>query len=134
MAYVLVDILHIDYGVVDERTDGNGKTAEGHCVDADAKGIEHYHRYEEREGYGDERDDRGAHVGEEEHQNDDNKDGTLDERLLHVVDATLDEIGLTEDVGILWQRLLKVVKCKVEVLGEVDGAGVGLLGYGEEYG
>ena len=96
---MLVHVLHIDYGVVDERTDGNGKTAECHGVDADAKGIEHYHGNEKREGYGDERDDRGAHVGEEEHKDYHNEDGTLDERLLYVVDATLDEIGLTEDVG-----------------------------------
>ena len=32
------------------------------------------------------------------------------------------------------QRLLKVVQCGVEVLGEVDGAGIGLLGDGKEYG
>ena len=32
------------------------------------------------------------------------------------------------------QRLLKVVKGKIEVLGEVDGAGIGLLGDCEEHG
>lgn len=49
-------------------------------------------------GDGDERDDRGAHVGEEEHEDDDDEDGAFNERLLYVVDAALDEIGLTEDV------------------------------------
>ena len=66
-----------------------------------------------------------------------NEDGALDERLLYVVDAAFDEVGLTEDVGrdvdVCGQRLLKVVQCGVELLGEVDGAGIGLLGYGEEY-
>ena len=35
---------------------------------------------------------------------------------------------------ILRKSLVKVFQSKVEVLGKVDGAGVGLLGYGEEYG
>ena len=46
-----------------------------------------------------ERDDRGAHVGEEYHKDDNHEDSALDKRLLHIVDATLDEVGLAEDVG-----------------------------------
>ena len=65
---MLVDVLYVDDGVVYERADGYGKSAEGHGVDAYAEGVEHYHRHEERDWYRDERDDRGAHVGEEEHK------------------------------------------------------------------
>lgn len=89
-------------------------------------------------GDGDERDDRGAHVGEEEHEDDDDEDGAFNERLLYVVDAALDEIGLTEyvrrDMHVLRKGLVKVFEGEVEVLGEVDGAGVGLLCHGEEHG
>ena len=76
---VLVDILHIDYGVVDQRPDGYRQTAQGHGVDAYAEGVEHYHRHEKRQGDGDQRDDGGAHIGKEYHQDDDHKDGSLDE-------------------------------------------------------
>ena len=135
---MLVHVLHVDDGVVDERADGYGETTEGHGVDADAEGVEHYHRHEERDGYRDERNERGAHVGKEEHKDDNHEDGSLDERLLHVVDAALDEVCLTEDVGrdmhVGGQGLLEVVECEVEMLSEVDGARIGLLRNGEEHG
>ena len=35
MAVKIVHVLHVDDGVVDERADGNGESAEGHGVDVE---------------------------------------------------------------------------------------------------
>ena len=137
LPYVLVHVLHIHYGVVHERADGNGKSAERHGVYAYAHGVEHYHCHEEGKRDGDERDDGGARIGEEYHQHYDHEDCSLDERLLHVVHAALYEVSLAEDVCrdmyVCRQVALQLVERTVELFGELQRAGVWLLGHGEEH-
>ena len=40
----LIDVLHIDDGVVHQRTDGDTHAAEGHRVDVHAEQMQHQHR------------------------------------------------------------------------------------------
>ena len=92
LTQMLPHILHIHYGIVHKRADGNGHTSEAHGVDAQSHVMEYEQRYEQRQRQSDKRYDRRTHVGKEQEQNNHNKDGTLDERLLHVVYRTVDEV------------------------------------------
>ena len=39
-----VDVLHVDDGIIDQRTDGDGHTAQAHGVDGEAHVVEHEQR------------------------------------------------------------------------------------------
>ena len=58
-----VDVLHIDDGVIDQRTDGNGHTTQTHGVDGQSHVVQYQYGNDERQGQGDQRDDGSTHVG-----------------------------------------------------------------------
>ena len=99
LAQALVDVLHIDDGIVHERPDGDGQSAEAHRIDGEPQCVEREDGGHEGQGDGDERDDGRAHVHQEDEEHDDHEDGPLDERALHVVDGAVDESLLTIHVG-----------------------------------
>ena len=132
------DVLHIDDGVIDQRTDGDGHTAQTHGVDGEPHVVEHQHGHDERQGQGDERNEGRPHVGQEEEQHDDHEDAAFDERLAHVADGAFDEAALAEDVGrylhVGGQVLLQVLEGGFQLAGQLQRAGGGLLGHGEQHG
>ena len=71
-------------------------------------------------------------------EHDDHEDGTLVEGPLDVVDGVLDKCALAEYVGghmhVGRQVLLQVGDGGVQSFGQLDGAGVGLFGDGQQYG
>ena len=89
----------------------------------------------EGEGYGDEGDYRGSGVHKEDEQYDNNEEGAFEEGILHIVDTALDEARLAIDIrgkaDIGGQGGAQVGKRTVEIGGEGERAGVGLLGDGE---
>ena len=137
LAQMLPHILHIHYGIVHKRADGNGHTSETHGVDAQSHVMEYEQRYEQRQRQSDKRYDRRTHIGKEQEQHNHNKDSTLDERLLHVVDRTVDEVCLSEYVGrymhIRRHVLLKVLHGLLKFLGQLYRSGVRLFRHGEQH-
>ena len=53
LAQTFPDILHVDNGIIDQRTDGNRHTTERHGVDGHAHPVKHQHRDYQRERQGD---------------------------------------------------------------------------------
>ena len=137
LAQVLPDVLHIDNGVIDERADGDGHAAEAHRVERQPEVVQHEDRDEQRERQRDERDERRAGGGQEEEEDDDHEYGPLEERVLHVVDRTLDKARLAEDVGrdlhVPGQVLLQVGEGLLEFFGQLDGSRIGLFGHGQKH-
>ena len=61
--------------------------------------MEHQYRHHQRQRYGDERDQCGAHIHKEDKQHYYYKEATFVERLLDIVDTAIYETLLTIYVG-----------------------------------
>ncbi len=90
------DVLDVDDGVVDERSDGDREAPQRHGVDGGAEGREGQDPGDQRGRQSERRDQGRAAVAEEEHQDEDDQDRPFDERLRDVADRDLDEVGLAE--------------------------------------
>ena len=136
-AQTLVDILHIDDGIVHKRADGDGHTAQTHGVDGKPHGVEGEERDDQRQGDGDQRDESGAHVQEEDEEYDDHKDAAFEERLADIVDGAAYEAFLTVDVGghlhVVRERFCHVRQCGVEAFGQFERADVRLFRHGHHH-
>ena len=80
-------ILHIDNGIIDQRTDGNGHTSDGHSIDRKIHESQRKDRDKQCQWNGDQRDKRGAPVHQEDEKHQDDKDGSLYERVLDIADT-----------------------------------------------
>ena len=132
-----VDILHVHNRIIDHHADGDRQAAEGHRVDRDAGELEIEPGHDERKGYGGQRDRRGAEVEQEEKKHDDDHDGAVPDRFLHVLDRRLDEIGLFEqlvDFYVRRQRLADLRQRRLNLAREADGVDARLLLHGENHG
>ena len=78
LADAVVDIFNIDNGIVDQRSDGYSNAAEGHGVDGDSEPVEDEYGDDDREREGDDRDQGGAEIHQEDEQHDDDKDSALE--------------------------------------------------------
>ena len=132
LAQTLIDILHIDDGIVNQRPDGNAHAAEGHRVDFVPHEIEAQHCAQQRQGYGDDGDERGAETAQEQEEDDDDEEGALEERFAYIAYRRLDEIGLAEylrvhlDIG--RERFLDVLEIGLYLLRNAQCVDVRLLG------
>lgn len=97
---LFVHILDIDNGVIDQRADGDGDAAKTHCIDRQTHEMQGYERDDNRERQRDKRDERGAHIHQEEEEDYDDEYGPDKQRLAQVGDGTVYEIGLPEYVGV----------------------------------
>ena len=115
-------IFDVDDGIIHQRTDGNGHTAEAHRIDRQPQCLEYQNGDKERQRECDQRDDRRAEVHQENEQNDDDEYRPFDQRFLDVVDRALDEPRLAEDVGrdvdVRRKALPDLIERIVEVFGE----------------
>ncbi len=98
-AQVLPYVLHIDYGIVYQRTDGNSHTSQTHGVDAEPHIVKYQNSHHQRQRECDQRNDSGTCVGKEKEKHDDNEDGSFVQRFLYVADGAFDETRLSEDIG-----------------------------------
>ena len=82
--------------------------------------MEGEERDDQRQGDGDQRDESGAHVQEEDEEYDDHKDAAFEERLADIVDGAAYEAFLTVDVGghlyVGRERFRHVCQCGVKTL------------------
>ncbi len=138
MTQTFVDILHVHDGVVDQRTYRDGDAAETHGVDGQPHEVESYDGddYRQRQGY--ERNQSGAQIHQEEEQHYDYEDGSDKERLLQIAYRAGYEVRLAEYVGVdlyvIGKCTLQVGEFGVNLFSQLDCAGTGLLGHGDEYG
>ena len=95
----LEDVLYVHNGVIDQRTDGNGHTAQAHGVDGEVHQVEHHQRGNHGQRNSDQRDNRGAQVAQEEYQDEDHEDTALQDGALYVAYRAFNEAALAEDVG-----------------------------------
>ena len=100
LAQPLINVFNVDDGVVNERTDGDAHAAQRHRVDVHAQQVEHDHRAQERERNGQHRNERGAETAQKQEQDNDDEDRAFQQRTPHIVDRSLDKVGLLEDFGI----------------------------------
>ena len=138
LAQAFVDVLHIDDGVVYQRPDGDGHTADAHGVDRQTHEFECQDRHQQRQRDRDQRNERRADVHQEEEQHDDDEHAAFVERFADVVDRTVDEPLLAEDVRrdlhVGRQRRPQVGDRGVEFFRQVERRGGGLLGDGHQHG
>ena len=131
-------VFDVDNRVIDQRSDSDGHTTQTHRVDRQIHQFQYENRHEQRQRNCNERDGRNARVHHKEEQHDHHKQSSLDQRTLNVVDRRGDKARLTEDVGrdvdILRQRFLQIRELVFECFGQLDRAGLVLLGYGEQNG
>ena len=82
-----LDILDHHDGVVDHDTDGQNQTQQGHHVEREPEGQHDAEGADERDGYGDDRNQGGPPVlqREEHHQN--HQHECLDERVIYLADG-----------------------------------------------
>ena len=59
-------VFHVHDGIVHQRTDGDGHTAQAHRVDGQPHVVKHQNGDQQRKREGDQRDDRSAHVAQKE--------------------------------------------------------------------
>ena len=90
------DIFHVDNGIVYELAYSYGETSERHRVDREMEHLEDDRRRYKGERNGSEGDRGCPEVQQEEEQNDNDQDGAVAQRLLHVADGGLDEVRLLE--------------------------------------
>ena len=133
-----VDVLHVHDGVIHQRADGDGHASQTHGVDGQPHVVQRQQRHHKRQRQGDKGDERGAHVGQEEEQDDDHEDAALYERVLHVADGAFYEAALAEDVGrdldVGGQVLLQVFQSLLQSLGQLQRTGGGLFGDCQQHG
>ena len=138
LAQMLPYILHVYDGIVYQRTDGYRHTAQTHGIDAQPHVMQHQNSYHQRQGKRDERNHRGAHIGKEKEEHDNYEYRPFVERMLHVADGTFDKARLAERIGgythIGRKVLLQVFQGGFQLFGQFDGARIGLLGHGNQYG
>ena len=107
-------VFHIHNRIIHQRADSDSHTSEAHRVNAQAHIVEHEHRHHQRERKRDERNERSAHIGKEEKEDDNHEYRAFEERILHVADGVFDEARLAEGIGrdthIGRQVLLQVVQ------------------------
>ena len=65
-AQSLEHVFNVDDGIVDQRTDGNGNTAQTHRIDGMSQGLQGEQGDQNGKGNGDERNQGGARVHQEE--------------------------------------------------------------------
>ena len=81
-----IHVFDIDYGIIDQRANGNGHTTDAHSVERHAHEVEHYDRHEQCQWDGDKRDDRGSPVHQEDEKHNDHEEGTFDQSFLNIAD------------------------------------------------
>ena len=59
-------VFHVHDGIVHQRTDGDGHTAQAHRVDGQPHVVKHQNGDQQRKREGDQRDDRSAYVAQKE--------------------------------------------------------------------
>jgi hypothetical protein len=67
------DVFHIDNGVIYNDPHSNGKSSQGHGVEAHAEPLQDRYRREQRERNGGRGDGRRAEIEQEEHQDHNNE-------------------------------------------------------------
>ena len=119
------DVLDRDDRVVDQQADRDRKAAERHRVDLEAEGRDHQDPGDQREGYGERRDQGRPDAAEEERQDYDDQDRAPAKRFGHVPDRHLDEVGLTEVLALEHhprrQSRLQPGKSRVDRPGQLEG-------------
>jgi hypothetical protein len=77
-------VFDIHHRVVHQLADGDGQAAQRHGVDRQAEVAEHQRRHQQRHRNGHQRDQRGAHVEQEQEQHDRHQDRAVAQGLLDV--------------------------------------------------
>ena len=90
---VAVDVLDHDDGVVDDEADGEHQRQQREQVDGVAERQQREHHADQRQRDGDDRDQRRAQIAEEQEDDDDDDQRRLEQRLLHLLDRGVDELG-----------------------------------------
>ena len=138
LAQAAEHVLDADHGIVDKLADGDGETAQGHGVDGEPEQVKDDHRDEDGNRDRGERNGGGAPVEQEQEQHGGDDDEGLDQDPQHVVDRDLDEGGLPEqhvDGGdVLREHALQVGERRLDLGGELEGVGIGLLLHGQDHG
>ena len=92
-AHVPLDVLHDHDGVVDHEADGEHDGQQGEQVDGESEELHQRHGADQRDRYGDHRDqDRAQRAKEEEDDQHDDEQG-LGQGVLHLAHGVLDVIG-----------------------------------------
>ncbi len=131
-----VDVFHVDDGIIDQRSDGDGDTTEAHGVYAETHEMEQQHAYDygQRKRY--KAHDGGAQVHQEEKQHDDYKKRPFEQRALKVAYRPRNEVALAEYVCRHFQigrkRMLHVGKCGLYTFGKRYSALIGLFSHSND--
>ena len=81
----LVDILHIDDGIIHQRPYGYAHASQCHGIDFHAYGIDNNQGGQKAHGDGHNGDDGGAEIAQEQEENDDDENGSLQQCSSHIV-------------------------------------------------
>ncbi len=99
-AQFLVDVLHINDGVVHQTADSDAHAAQGHRIDILPREIEHEHGAQKGEGNGDHGNERGTETAQKEQQDKHHKDRAFQKAAPHIAHRGFDKVGLPEHLGV----------------------------------
>ena len=125
-----LDVLHHDDGVVDDDADRQHQAEQRQHVEREAERLHHRARADQRDGNGNDRDERGAPCLEEQEHDQHDQDGRFENGNIELADRDLDELGwvvgqaVLESLGKALRHLLDGV---LDALGGAHGVGAGLL-------
>jgi hypothetical protein len=91
------DVFHPHHSVVHQLANRNRQAPQCHGVDGQAEVVKHQGRCQQRDRDGGERNQRGAHIQQEQEQHHRHQNGTVAQGLLHVTHRVLNEVGLLEE-------------------------------------
>ena len=132
------DVFYRDDAVVHHFANGDGQAAQGHGIDADTQCIHYQQAADEGHRHGNEGDERGAPVHQEQEQHRDDDQCAFQQGDIEVVHRRFDEVGLPEYLGIesdaSRQLLPDVGQCRLDLVSGSQGVGAVGLGYGTDHG
>ena len=131
-------VFDVHHRVVHQLANGDGQPAQRHGVDRQSEIAEHQRGHHQRQRNGHQRDDRGAHIQQEQEQHDRHQNGAIAQGFLDVAHRAFDEIGLLEQelrrFNALGQRLVQCGHGLLDGLGERHAVGARLLLHRQDHG
>ena len=130
-------ILYIDYGIVNQRTDGNSHTTQAHSVDAKSHVMQYQYCYYQRQWQSNKRDDCSTCISQKEEQHYYYEYSSFVKRTLYVADRAFNKARLTECIGrnfhIGRKVFLQIFQSLFKLLSKFYGSGIRLLGYCDKH-
>ena len=127
------NILHTDDRIIDEFSDSDDDTSEGHDIDPDSKLLECYRCDEECDRQREDSHERRTDIHEKESDDDSYDDNSISKSIFYIGESELDEVRLSKEFSMeldsFWKRILELFELRLYFFGEGYSIGIGGFRY-----